>query len=120
MRRVRTAPVVAAGLIGGFAAARYSGRRELGGAVLAAAGAWSGLQWRASKGPGVMGVLLGTYLAAFGASHPLAKKLGAWESVGVVTAGTALTSFVFGRSKKSRERQEAKRAIKSAKKVLAR
>jgi hypothetical protein len=31
-------------------------------------------------------VLLGTYLAAFGASHPLAKKIGAWPSVGVVTA----------------------------------
>lgn len=96
MRRVRTAPVVAAGLIGGFAAARYSGRRELGGAVLAAAGAWSGLQWRASKGPGVMGVLLGTYLAAFGASHPLAKKIGAWPSVLAVTAGAAGAAYAVG------------------------
>lgn len=81
-----TAPVVAIGLVGGFAAARYSGRRELGGGVLAVAGAWCARSWLRTSGPGVMGLLLGTYLAAFGASHPLAKKLGAWPSVGVVTA----------------------------------
>ncbi|MDQ3990353.1 MAG: hypothetical protein M3291_14390 [Actinomycetota bacterium] len=32
------APLVATGLVGGFAVARYTGRRELGGVVLAAAG----------------------------------------------------------------------------------
>jgi hypothetical protein len=81
-----TAPVVAAGLIGGFTAARYTGRRELGGAVLAAAGALCARSWLRSSGPGVMGVLLGVYAAAFGGSHPLAKKLGAWPSVLTVTA----------------------------------
>ena len=84
-----TVPVVALGLVGGFAAARYSGRRELGGVVLAAAGAWSTRRWVQTKGPAVAGGLLGTYLAAFGGSHPLAKKIGAWPSVAVVTAVAA-------------------------------
>ncbi|WP_375503801.1 hypothetical protein [uncultured Jatrophihabitans sp.] len=81
-----TAPVVAGGLIGGFATARYSGRRELGGVVLAGAGAWCARSWLRSSGPGVMGVLLGTYLAAFGGSHGIAKKIGAWPAVLAVTA----------------------------------
>jgi hypothetical protein len=33
-----------------------------------------------------MGLLLGVYAAAFGSSHPLAKKIGAWPSVLTVTA----------------------------------
>ena len=90
-----TAPVVAGGLVGGFAAARYSGHRSLGGVVLAAAGAWCGRSWLRSSGPGVMGVLLGTYLTAFGVSHPLAKKLGAWGSVATVSAVAAGATYVL-------------------------
>jgi hypothetical protein len=89
-----TAPVVAAGLVGGFAAARYSGRRELGGAVLAAAGLLSGRSWARSVGPATAVALGATYLAAFGASHPLAKKVGAWPSVGIVTALAAGAAYV--------------------------
>jgi hypothetical protein len=81
-----TAPLVAVGLIGGFAAARYTGRREVGGAVFAAVGAVCARSWLQTCGPGVTGILLGTYLAAMGGSHPLAKKLGAWPSVIVVSA----------------------------------
>ena len=94
MTRTSTAPVVAVGLVGGFAAARYSGRRELGGLVLAVAGAWCARSWRESSGPGVMGVLVGTYAIAFGVSHPLAKKLGAWPSVLTVTAAAAAAASV--------------------------
>lgn len=83
---IPTGPAVAAGLIGGFAAARYTGRRELGGVVLAGAGAWCARSWLRSSGPGVMGLLLGIYLGAFGGSHGLAKKIGAWPSVLAVTA----------------------------------
>jgi hypothetical protein len=90
-----TAPIVAAGLIGGFAAARYTGHRELGGVVLAGAGAWCGRSWLRSSGPGVMGLLLGTYLGAFGVSHPLAKKLGAWPSVLTVTGVAAGTAYAL-------------------------
>jgi hypothetical protein len=95
MASLPTAPVVAVGLIGGFAAARFSGRRELGGAVLAAAGAWSARRWLRSSGPGVMGLLLGTYTAAFGVSHPLAKKVGAWPSVLAVTAVASGASYAL-------------------------
>ena len=95
MASIPTAPFVAAGLVGGFAAGRYSGRRELGGGVLAAAGAWCAQSWLRSSGPGVMGVLLGTYLAAFGVSHPLAKKIGAWPSVGVVTGAATGTTYLL-------------------------
>lgn len=94
MQTLPTAPLVAAGLVGGFAAARYSGRRELGGVVLAAVGSVCGWSWWSSSGPGVMGTLLGVYAAAFGGSHPLAKKIGAWPSVlavAAVASGAAYT-----------------------------
>ncbi len=88
-----TAPVVAAGLIGGFAAARYSGSRPLGGVVLAAAGGWCTREWARARGPVVAGSLLAGYLVAFGASHPLAKKIGAWPSVFSVTAAAAGVAY---------------------------
>lgn len=81
-------PVVAAGLVGGYAAARYTGRRELGGVVLAAAGVAAGRSWL-TRGPAVTAGLTAVYLGAFGASHPLAKKIGAWPAVATVTAGAA-------------------------------
>lgn len=81
-----TAPIVAAGLVGGFAIARYSGRRELGGGVLALAGACAARSWLRSSGPGVALALGGIYAAAFGGSHPLAKRIGPWPSVLAVSA----------------------------------
>ncbi len=90
-----TAPVVAAGLVGGYSAARFSGRRELGGVVLAAAGAVATRSWQQSAGPGITGLLLATYLAAFGASHPLAKQIGAWPSVLAVTGVASGAAYVL-------------------------
>ena len=81
-----TAPVVATGLVGGYAIARFSGRRELGGIFLAACGLWSAREWNRIGGPPLAVGLGLTYAGAFGASHPLAKRIGAWPSVGVVTA----------------------------------
>ena len=78
MPKPPTAPVVAAGLVGGFAIARYSGRRELGGLFYAACGAWSARQWARRGGPSLTLGLGLTYVAAFGVSHPLAKRIGAW------------------------------------------
>ena len=80
------------GLIGGFAVARQT-RREYGGAVLAAAGAMAQVQWKQQLGWPVAAALGALYTGAFGASHPLAKKLGAWPSVLVVTAGVAAASL---------------------------
>jgi hypothetical protein len=46
----------------------------------------------------VAGSLLGGYLVAFGASHPLAKKVGAWPAVfGVTTAAAGAAYAVADR-----------------------
>lgn len=94
MPRIPTAPVVAGSLIGGYLVARETGVRPLGGAVLAAGGAVAVSQWR-RQGPVVTGVLLATYLGGFGASHPLAKKIGAWPSVFSVAAVAGAASYVL-------------------------
>ncbi|WP_197429977.1 hypothetical protein [Auraticoccus cholistanensis] len=83
---VRTAPVLALGLIGGYLTARETGIRPLGGVVLAAAGALAARTAVARRGPGVAAGLLALYLLGFGASHPLARKIGAWPAVLGVTA----------------------------------
>ncbi|MFI5529065.1 hypothetical protein ACIA8O_11015 [Kitasatospora sp. NPDC051853] len=88
--------VAAAGLIGGYGAARWSGRRELGGAVLAAAGAAAAVGWKRQSGAAVAAGLTGLYVAAFGGSHPLAKRIGAWPSVFAVTGVVAAASTVAG------------------------
>lgn len=73
---VNTATVVVTGLIGGWLTARETGIRPLGGVVLAAG--------------------LGTsYLAAFGLSHPLAKKIGAWPAVIAVTTAVSSAACVL-------------------------
>ncbi len=93
MDRLPTAPVVAAGLVGGFAAARYSGHRSFGGVLLATAGGLSARSWSASSGPAVTGALLATYVAAFVGSHPLARRLGPWGSVLTVTAAASAVTW---------------------------
>ncbi len=92
---VSTAPVVALGLVGGYVTARETGIRPLGGAVLAAAGAFAGRTWLTKRGPAVTAVLSAAYLLGFGASHPLAKKIGPWPSVLVVTAVNAGASWAL-------------------------
>lgn len=95
MSPVPTAPLVATGLVGGFAAARYTHRRELGGALFAVAGAWCARSWLRTSGPGTTGLLLGTYVAAMGGSHPLAKRIGAWPAVAAVTAVSAGAAYAL-------------------------
>ena len=92
---IPTAPVVAAGLVGGYATARFTGKRPLGGVVLAAAGAMAAKQWTQQVGPVGAAVLTGVYVGAFGASHPLAKKIGAWPSVAAVTVAAAGVAAVI-------------------------
>ena len=90
---VPTAPIVAAGLIGGYTAARVTGVRALGGVVLAAAGVYAGRTWLRRRGPATAGALGAAYLLSFGGSHPLAKKIGAWPSVLTVTALAAGAAY---------------------------
>ena len=94
MPRIPTAPVVAGSLIGGYLVAKETGIRPLGGVVLAAGGALAATGWR-RRGPVVTGVLLTTYLGGFGASHPLAKKIGAWPAVISVAAVSGVASYVL-------------------------
>ena len=82
---------VPAGLIGGYGVSDLTGRRELGGAVLLAAGAVAARSWW-SRGPLVTGGLTAAYIGAFGAAHPLAKKIGAWPAVFAVTAAATATT----------------------------
>ena len=89
MAAVPSAALTTAGLIGGYAVARATGNRPLGGAVLAGFGAAAFETWRRGRGLGTAVALTGVYAAAFGLSHPLAAKIGAWPSVLGVTAATA-------------------------------
>lgn len=91
---VPTAPLVAAGLAGGFVVAQQTGNRPLGGAVFAAVGAYCAPSW-ARQGAPTAAALGATYAAAMGLSHPLAKRIGAWPSIAVVSAVTATAAYVL-------------------------
>lgn len=92
--RIPTAAITAGSLIGGWQVARKTGVRPLGGVVLAVGGALAGREWARRTSPAVTGALVATYLGAFGLSHPLAKRIGAWPSVLTVAALTAAASYV--------------------------
>ncbi|HEY0515872.1 MAG TPA: hypothetical protein VGD00_02020 [Solirubrobacteraceae bacterium] len=94
MPRVPTAPVAAGTLIAGYAVAAGSGSRPLGGVVLLAGGAWCARTWARRDGPGTAALLSGVGLAAFVASHVLARAIGAWPSVLTVAAITGATVWV--------------------------
>ena len=89
-----TAPIAALGLVGGYVAARETGIRPLGGVVLGAAGLYAGRSWLAKAGVPATAGLAALYLGGFGASHPLAKRIGAWPSVLAVAAVSAAASWV--------------------------
>ncbi|MGW0997669.1 hypothetical protein [Streptomyces sp. NPDC002520] len=93
MAKVPSAVVAATGLVGGYGVARWTKKRQLGGAVLAVAGAAAAQQWHKKAGAKAAGALSATYVAAFAGSHPLAKKVGAWPSVLGVAGAVALASW---------------------------
>jgi hypothetical protein len=88
-----TAPVVAAGLVGGYVVARETKIRPLGGAVLAAAGLVAGRRWLRTVGPAGTAALSAVYLGGFGLSHPLAKRIGAWPAVLAAAGVSAAAAF---------------------------
>ncbi len=91
--------LTAAGLVGGFATARATKNRPLGGAILTAAGAGAFALWKKESGlPAAIG-LTALYLGSFGGSHPLAKKIGAWPAVWTVTGVTAAASLLTPKKK---------------------
>lgn len=90
--------VAAVGLVGGFFVARRTGRRELGGALFAAAGTWCAREWYRAHGPVAAAGLGAVYVAAMGGSHPLAEYIGAWPAVAAVTAVTVAAAEVVTRA----------------------
>ena len=95
LTRVPTAPLLAGGLVGGFALAQQTGVRPLGGAAMLAANVVAARQWYAVGGAPLAAVLTAGYWTAMGVSHPLAKKVGTWPSVLGVTALSAGAAWVL-------------------------
>lgn len=93
MAKVPSAVVAAGGIVSGYGVARWTKKRQLGGAVLAVAGAAAAQQWRERAGGKAAGALTAAYVAAFAGSHPLAKKVGAWPAVFGVAGAVALASW---------------------------
>ncbi|MCS0634648.1 hypothetical protein NX801_03035 [Streptomyces sp. LP05-1] len=100
MVRVPAAVVAASGLVGGYAVARWTKQRPLGGVALAAAGAVAAREWRRNSGNGAAAGLSAAYVAAFAGSHPLAKKVGAWPAVFSVAGAMAAASWAVDRKKR--------------------
>lgn len=100
MSRLVSTALAVGGLTGGFATARGTRNRPLGGAVLAAAGTAAFLVWKKDAGTGKAVALTLTYLAAFGGSHPLAKNMGPWTAVNTVSAVVGLASLILGGKRK--------------------
>ncbi|MFJ9809829.1 hypothetical protein ACIRTB_16540 [Streptomyces sp. NPDC101158] len=97
MPRIPSPVIAAAGLVGGYAVARWTKKRPLGGAVLAVAGGVAAREWQQVGGAKVAGGLTAAYVAAFAGSHPLAKKIGAWPAVFSVAGAMAATSYAVTR-----------------------
>ena len=97
-RKSLPSAVAALGLAGGFLVAQRTGRRDLGGALFAAAGAWCARDWYRASGPAAAAGLSAVYVAAMGGSHPLARRIGAWPSVAVVTALTVAAAELVSRT----------------------
>ncbi|WP_030761656.1 hypothetical protein [Streptomyces griseus] len=97
--RIPSSAVAAAGLVGGYAVARWTKKRPLGGVVLAVAGGVAAREWQRVGGVKAAVGLSAAYVAAFGGSHPLAKKVGAWPAVFSVAGGMAAASWAVTRGR---------------------
>ena len=86
---VNTAAVTAVGLVGGWLTARETGVRPLGAVLLGAAGLLAGRTWLRRDGMATTALLATAYVGAFGASHPLAKRIGPWPAVLAVTGAAS-------------------------------
>ncbi|WP_210650942.1 hypothetical protein [Nocardioides sp. SYSU D00065] len=95
LTRVPTAPVLAAGLLGGFTVAQRTGVRPLGAAAMLGANAAAAPAWYAVGGAPLAAGLSAAYWTAMGVSHPLAKRVGTWPAVLGVTAAAAGAAWVL-------------------------
>jgi len=100
LSRVPTAPLLAAGLLGGFTLAQKTEIRPLGGAVMLAANAASAPRWVQTGGVRLAAGLTAGYWAARGLSHPLAKNVGTWPAVLGVSAASAAAAYLLADRKR--------------------
>jgi hypothetical protein len=91
--RVPSALVAAVTLLVGYAVAAGTGLRALGGVVLLAGLAWCAVVWRRSRSTTVAAGLSVAFLALFVLSHLLARAIGAWPSVVVVSLTMAALTW---------------------------
>jgi hypothetical protein len=103
--QIATAPIAAAGLIGGFGVALASGSRPLGGVVLAGCGLTCIAVWLRRDGRRTAALLTLAGLFAFAASHGLGLLIGAWPSVLVVAAATGALCWRVSDSRRARLRR---------------
>jgi hypothetical protein len=88
-----TALLAGGSLVVGFAVAQATGAREAGGAVLLAALAVCAVQWRRQAGALAATALVAVYVALFVASHLLARGVGGWPSVVLVSLAMTAASL---------------------------
>jgi len=96
LSRILAPAITTTGLLAGYGVARRTGVRALGGVVLGAFGAAAFAVVNRGAGAARAGIVTAAYLGAFGGSHPLAKRLGAWRSVLAVAAGAAAVAATVG------------------------
>lgn len=101
LTRLPTSPLLAAGLVGGFALAQATEVRPLGGAVMLAANALAAPSWFAKGGVPLAAGLTAVYWASMGVSHPLAKQVGVWPSVLGVAAVSAAAAWALADRRKA-------------------
>ena len=82
-------------MIGGYYVARTTRVRALGGVVLAAGGFVAQREWAKHAGPVNAAILSAVYYGAFGVSHPLATRIGAWPSVLTVAGVSAAAAWAL-------------------------
>lgn len=95
MPKLPTAPLAAGSLIAGYAVASASGSRPLGGVVLAAGGLWCLREWSCRNDTRTAVTLGAAGLVAFAGSHVLAKAVGAWPSVLMVSAAMGVLTWTL-------------------------
>src|SRR5436853_1130426 len=105
MRQPPTAPVAAGSLVVGYAVASATGSRPLGGVVLLLGGAWCIGVWARRDGGRTAAELGATGVAAFVASHLLARAIGPWPSVLAVSAVMAAAAWTRSDSRALHARQ---------------
>lgn len=93
MKRVPSSVIAGASLLVGYAVAAGTGVRVLGGVVLLAGLAVCVVRWRRKRGTPVAAGLAAAFVAFFVLSHLLARSIGAWPSVIVVSVAMAVLTW---------------------------